>query len=176
MADGRGKNALSSYYELLSEAEGSEIETVAMDMWAARSSDILHHLSMCLWGPIVAGMGNRSEGVFVKCEGAFGRVLPGRPRGRFFGAVEVGPVGRLADPGPGARRRPVWTGYYLSLFLHRGQMLRAPESHPAVSQTHPLQMKWPRTQVRAPSTAFSFPHLSQVLFDMWSWLLSCRGG
>ena len=35
MADGRGKEALSSYYESLSEAERSRIETVAMDMWAA---------------------------------------------------------------------------------------------------------------------------------------------
>ena len=35
VADGRGKDALSSYYESLSEAERSEIETVAMDMWPA---------------------------------------------------------------------------------------------------------------------------------------------
>ena len=35
VADGRGKEALSSYYESLSEAERSRIETVAMDMWAA---------------------------------------------------------------------------------------------------------------------------------------------
>ena len=28
-------------------------------------------------------------------------------------------------------------------------------------------MKWPRSQVRAPLTSFSSPHLSQVLFDMW---------
>ncbi len=35
VADGRGKGALSSYYESLSEAERSRIETVAMDMWPA---------------------------------------------------------------------------------------------------------------------------------------------
>ena len=35
VADGRGKDALSSYYESLSEAERSQIETVAMDMWPA---------------------------------------------------------------------------------------------------------------------------------------------
>ena len=35
VADGRGKDALSSYYESLSEAELSRIETVAMDMWPA---------------------------------------------------------------------------------------------------------------------------------------------
>ena len=35
VADGRGKGALSSYYESLSEAELSKIETVAMDMWPA---------------------------------------------------------------------------------------------------------------------------------------------
>ena len=35
LADGRGKDALSSYYESLSEAERSQIETVAMDMWPA---------------------------------------------------------------------------------------------------------------------------------------------
>ena len=35
VADGRGKEALSSYYESLSEAERLRIETVAMDMWAA---------------------------------------------------------------------------------------------------------------------------------------------
>lgn len=35
VADGRGKDALSSYYESLSEAERSRIETVAMDMWPA---------------------------------------------------------------------------------------------------------------------------------------------
>ena len=124
----------------------------------------------------IAGMGNGLEGVFVECEGAFGRVLPGRPQGRFFGGVEVGPVGRLADPGAGARRRRAWTGYYLSFSSQRGHVLRAPVNHPASSQTHPLQMKWPFTQVRAPLTAFSFPHLSQVRFDKWSWLLSCRDG
>lgn len=35
VADGRGKEALSSYYDSLSEAELSRIETVAMDMWPA---------------------------------------------------------------------------------------------------------------------------------------------
>ena len=35
VADGRGKDALSSYYESLSEAERSRIKTVAMDMWPA---------------------------------------------------------------------------------------------------------------------------------------------
>ena len=35
VADGRGKEALSSYYESLSEVERSKIETVAMDMWPA---------------------------------------------------------------------------------------------------------------------------------------------
>ena len=35
VADGRGKDALSLYYESLSEAERSETETVAMDMWPA---------------------------------------------------------------------------------------------------------------------------------------------
>ena len=35
VADGRGKDALSSYYESLSEAERCQIETVAMDMWPA---------------------------------------------------------------------------------------------------------------------------------------------
>ena len=35
VADGRGKEALSSYYQSLSEAERSKIETVAMDMWPA---------------------------------------------------------------------------------------------------------------------------------------------
>ena len=35
VADGRGKEALSSYYESLSETERSKIETVAMDMWPA---------------------------------------------------------------------------------------------------------------------------------------------
>ncbi len=35
VADGRGKDALSLYYESLSEAERSKIETVAMDMWPA---------------------------------------------------------------------------------------------------------------------------------------------
>ncbi len=35
VADGRGKDALASYYESLSEAERSRIETVAMDMWPA---------------------------------------------------------------------------------------------------------------------------------------------
>ena len=35
VADGRGKDSLSSYYQSLSEAERSKIETVAMDMWPA---------------------------------------------------------------------------------------------------------------------------------------------
>ncbi len=35
VADGRGKKALSSYYEGLPETERSRIETVAMDMWPA---------------------------------------------------------------------------------------------------------------------------------------------
>ena len=35
VADGRTKKALSSYYESLSDAERSQIETVAMDMWPA---------------------------------------------------------------------------------------------------------------------------------------------
>ena len=35
VADGRGKDALSSYYESLPEAALSKIETVAMDMWPA---------------------------------------------------------------------------------------------------------------------------------------------
>ena len=35
VADGRGKEALSSYYRSLSEAERAGIETVAMDMWPA---------------------------------------------------------------------------------------------------------------------------------------------
>ena len=38
VADGRGKEALSSYYESLSDAERSKIETVAMERWAAYMS------------------------------------------------------------------------------------------------------------------------------------------
>ena len=38
VAVGRGKEALSSYYESLSDAERSKIETVAMEMWAAYMS------------------------------------------------------------------------------------------------------------------------------------------
>lgn len=41
VADGRGKDALSSYFEGLSEAELSKIETVAMDMWPAYISATL---------------------------------------------------------------------------------------------------------------------------------------
>ncbi len=41
VADGRGKKALSSYYEGLPETERSRIETVAMDMWPAYISATL---------------------------------------------------------------------------------------------------------------------------------------
>ena len=45
VADGRGKEALSSYYGSLSEAERAKIETVAMDMWPAYISATVSGLS-----------------------------------------------------------------------------------------------------------------------------------